>query len=248
MLGAGASGVEVGEAVYGLIDFPHDGSAAEYAIALAADLAPKPRTLDHVRAAAVPLSALTAWQALFDHARLVPGGRVLIHGAAGGVGAYAVQLARARGIEVVATASRRHRRFVEDLGAATVVDYESTRFEDVARDVDAVLDTVGGDTRDRSWQTLRPGGALVTLTGPLPPGAPPRGDVRGIFFVVHPSRSQLVQISELIDAGAVRPFVNGAFPLSQGRTAFERANSGHLAGKIVLRVVDPGPANPASSI
>ena len=149
-LGPGVSDVSPGDAVYGLIAFPRDGSAAEYVVVRAGDLAPKPRTLDHVHAAAVPLSALTAWQALFIHAGLTAGQRVLIHGAAGGVGAFAAQLARWRGAHVSATASARHHEFLRELGVETVIDYRTTRFEEVLRDVDVVLDTIGGDTLERS--------------------------------------------------------------------------------------------------
>ena len=140
-LGPGVSDVSPGDAVYGLVAFPRDGSAAEYVAVRAADLAPKPRSLDHVHAAAVPLSALTAWQALFVHAGLAAGQRVLIHGAAGGVGAFAAQLARWRGAHVSATASARHHDFLRELGVETVIDYRTTRFEEVLRDVDVVLDT-----------------------------------------------------------------------------------------------------------
>ncbi|HEX8912640.1 MAG TPA: NADP-dependent oxidoreductase, partial [Humisphaera sp.] len=236
-LGPGARGLAVGDEVFGLVDFPRDGSAAEYVAVPADALAAKPRTLDHVRAAAVPLSALTAWQALFDHARLAAGGRVLIHAAAGGVGAYAVQLARWRGVDVVATASARHAAFVAGLGARRVIDYATTRFEDVARDVDAVIDPVGGETRERSWQTLRPGGVLVGLSGPIRQDPARRQDVTGTFFVVRPDRRTLAEIAGLIDAGAVRPSVEATYPLAEGRRAFERAAAGHLSGKIVLTVV-----------
>ncbi len=154
-LGAGASGLTTGDAVYGLIDFPFNGSAAEYVIVAASALAPKPKSLDHNHAAAVPLSALTAWQALFDHGHLTAGQRVLIHGAAGGVGNYAVQLAKWKGAQVIATCSAQHREFVKKLGADTVLDYMTTAFEQGVSDVDVVLDTIGGETRQRSWSVLR---------------------------------------------------------------------------------------------
>src|SRR4051795_703663 len=182
-LGPGVSEVAPGDAVYGLVAFPRDGGAAEYVAVRAADLAPKPRSLDHVHAAAVPLSALTAWQALFVHAGLAAGQRVLIHGAAGGVGAFAAQLARWRGAHVGATASARHHEFLRELGVETAIDYRTTRFEEVLRDVDVVLDTVGGDTLERSWRVLRRGGTLVSVAAePAPepardPGAP------GVFFL-----------------------------------------------------------------
>ncbi len=140
-----------GDAVYGLLNFWRDGAASEYVAARAADLAPKPKTLDHVRAAAVPLSGLTAWQALFDHAKLSKGDRVLIHGAGEGVGTFAVQFAHWRGVHVIGTASRNKATFLYELGADEVVDYNAVRFEDKVRNVDVVLDTVGGDIVERSW-------------------------------------------------------------------------------------------------
>jgi NADPH:quinone reductase-like Zn-dependent oxidoreductase len=239
-LGPGASGVSPGDAVYGLIDFPHDGSAAEYVAVRAADLAPKPNSLDHVHAAAVPLSALTAWQALFDHAGLADGQRVLIHGAAGGVGAFAVQLALWRGAHVVATASSRHHDFLRELGVATAIDYRTTRFEEALSEVDVVLDTIGGDTLRRSWGVLRRGGTLISVAAPSAPEAAKEAGVRGIFFIVEPGRAQLVEIARLIDDGAIRPVLEADLPLARAREAFERGLAGHARGKIVLRVHDSG--------
>ncbi|QEH35460.1 Phenolphthiocerol synthesis polyketide synthase type I Pks15/1 [Aquisphaera giovannonii] len=238
-LGPGVSDLSPGEAVYGLIAFPRDGSAAEYVAVKAADLAPKPRALDHAHAAAVPLSALTAWQALFDHAGLGAGQRILIHGAAGGVGAFAVQLARRRGAQVAATASARHHDFLRELGAEAAIDYRTTRFEEVLRDVDVVLDTVGGDTLERSWRVLRRGGTLVSVAAPVPPEAARDAGARGVFFIVEPSRAQLVEIARLIDAGEVRPVLEAVLPLARAREAFERGLAGHVRGKIVLQVQEP---------
>jgi NADPH:quinone reductase-like Zn-dependent oxidoreductase len=161
--------VVVGDAVYALTDFFRDGAAAEYVAVRAAELARKPGSVDHPDAAAAPLSALTAWQALFDHANLAPGQRVLVHGAAGGVGSFAVQLARWRGANVIATASARNMDFVRKLGADDVIDYRATPFEAVVHDVDIVLDTVGGTVTGRSWSTLRPGGLLITIVRPPSP-------------------------------------------------------------------------------
>jgi NADPH:quinone reductase-like Zn-dependent oxidoreductase len=237
-VGARVTDLAVGDAVFGLIDFPRDGSAAEFVTAPAATLAPKPRTLDHLQSAAVPLSARSAWQALLEHARLEPGGRVLIHGAAGGVGAYAVQLARWRGAHVIATATTRDAGFLKEIGADVVIDYHATRFETAARDVDIVLDTIGGETRERSWEALKPGGTLVTLTGPIDNATGRRDDVKGVFFIVRPSRVQLVEIAGLIDAGVLRPFIEATYALADGRSAFERAAAGHLRGKLMLRVVE----------
>jgi len=227
-----------GDTVYGLLNFWRDGAAAEYAAVRAADLAPKPRSLNHVQAAAVPLSGLTAWQALFDHARLSRGDRVLIHGAAGGVGSFAVQFAHWRGAEVIATASKRHDEFLTGLGADKVLDYSSVRFEEAVGDMDAVLDTVGGDTLERSWGVLREHGILVTIAGDAPEDKAAKYDVRAASILVQPNRDQLIQIGQLIDAGTIRPIVAAVFPLSDAREAFEQGLAGHNRGKIVLRVVD----------
>jgi NADPH:quinone reductase-like Zn-dependent oxidoreductase len=235
-LGQGVTGISKGDNVYGLIDFPRDGSAAEYVVVRAADLAPKPGTLDHVRAAAVPLSALTAWQALFVHAALAAGQRVLIHGAAGGVGVFAVQLARWRGAHVIGTASARDADFLRELGVETVIDRRTARFDDILRDIDVILDTVGGETLQRSWQVLRRGGTLVSIVARPSPEQAKLTGARGVFFIVEPSRSQLLELDRLIDAAQVRPVLEAVYPLAQAREAFERGLSGHHRGRIVLRV------------
>jgi NADPH:quinone reductase-like Zn-dependent oxidoreductase len=228
--------VEVGDAVYGLTDFFRDGGAAEYVAVRATELAPKPRSLDHASAAATPLSALTAWQALFDHARLTPRQRVLIHGAAGGVGSFAVQIARWRGAHVIATASARNVDFVRKLGADDVIDYSATPFETAASDVDVVLDPIGGTTTEKSWSVLRPNGLLVTIVR-QPPEWTANQAAKGLFFLVEPSRTQLSELSRLIDAGIVRPVVEAVLPLDQAREAYERGIREHPRGKLVLGVV-----------
>ncbi len=238
-MGPGVSTLTRGSEVYALTAFDRDGAEAEYAIALPSELAPKPRTLDHVQAAAVPLTALTAWQALFDHASLVAGQAVLIHGAAGGVGVFAVQLAHWAGAHVIATASARNRDFLRDLGANEIIDYTTTRFEEVVHDVDLVFDTVGGDTLERSWQVVKPGGVLVSVVSPRPSFEEAKAHrVRPVWFVVEPNREQLIQIGALIDAGQVRPIIETVLPLSQASQAYEQGARGHTRGKIVLRVVD----------
>ena len=235
----GVGDVSIGEAVYALTSFCRDGAAAEFVAVHADDLAPRPKTLDAVQAAAVPLSALTVWQAFFDHGKLAPGQRVLIHGAAGGVGAFAVQIARWHGASIVATASAENHAFLRDLGANEVIDYRHARFEKAVGDIDLVLDTIGGDTRERSWQVLKPGGLLVSLPEPIPEGevaAHATDGRRGVFFVVEPSRRQLGDIAALIDSGAVRPVVAAAVPLARARQAFECGAAGHTRGKLVLAV------------
>jgi NADPH:quinone reductase-like Zn-dependent oxidoreductase len=238
----GISDMLIGDEVYALTSFCRDGAAAEYVAVHAADLAPKPKTLDHVQAAAVPLSALTVWQAFFDHAQLAPGQRVLIHGAAGGVGSFAVQIAHWHGAYAVGTASAENRDFLLGLGANEVIDYQQVQFEQAVRDIDVVLDTIGGDTRERSWQVLKPGGILVSLPEPIPGGeAAAHGNRsrRGVFFVVRPDREQLGRIATLIDSGAVRPVIAETIPLAKTRQAFERGVAGHTRGKLVLEVEKP---------
>ena len=235
-VGPDAAGVSVGDAVYGLIDFRRDGADAEYAAVRAAELAPKPATLTHALAAAVPLSALTAWQALFDHGDLQAGQRVLVHGGAGGVGSFAVQLARWRGARVVATASARDAELVRGLGADEVVDFRARRFEDAVADVDLVVDTVGGETWERSWQVLIPGGRLVSIAVPRPPERESRDGRRAIWFVVEPNRAQLIDIGGLIDGGCLRPIVSDVLPLAEGCAAYGAGHNGRGPGKAVLLV------------
>ena len=233
----GVSDFRPGDEVYGLADFDRDGAAAEFVAVCAANLALKPRSITHAQAGALPLSALTAWQALFEHAHLAAGQAVLIHGGAGGVGTLAVQLARWRGARVVATASARDTALVRSLGADDVIDYHTTRFEDVLRDVDVVLDTIGGETLERSWSVLREGGVLVTLVSPIPPHvAKERSGVRGVFFIVKGNRGQLDQITGLVDEGKLKPVLSEVVPLDRAREAFERGVTGHAPGKILLQV------------
>jgi NADPH:quinone reductase-like Zn-dependent oxidoreductase len=198
-------------------------------------MAPKPRSLDHVQAAALPLAALSAWQALFDHGELASGQRVLIHGAAGGVGHLAVQLARGRGASVIATASTRNLDRARELGADQVVDHTTTRFEDVIDPVDLVFDTVGGDLLTRSSAVLRPGGRLVSVAEEPPADAAAGREIVALYFVVEPSREQLLEIARLADSGELRPMVGEVFDLADARVAFERTMSREKHGKVVLR-------------
>jgi NADPH:quinone reductase-like Zn-dependent oxidoreductase len=237
--GQGATTFAPGAEVYAMLGYGRDGAEAEFTIALPSELAPKPRTLDHVQAAAVPLTALTAWQALFVHASLAAGQTILIHGAAGGVGVFAVQLARWAGAHVIATASARNRDFLRELGANEIIDYTTTRFEEAVHGVDFVFDTVGGDTLQRSWQVVKPGGVLLSIVSPRPSFAEAKVyDVRPVWFIVQPNREQLVKIGALIDEGKVRPIIDTVLPLAQARQAYEQGAKGHTRGKIVLRVAD----------
>jgi NADPH:quinone reductase-like Zn-dependent oxidoreductase len=234
-LGAGVVDVGVGDLVYGLNDWYRDGASAEYCVARVADFAPKPAGVDHVHAAATPISALTAWQGLFDRAGLAAGQRVLVHGAAGGVGTFAVQLAHWRGARVTGTASAANLDFVRSLGADEVIDYRAERFEDVVRDVNVVFDTVGGETLEKSWGLLKPGGRLVTVAASGEQTADER--IRAAYFIVEPSRAQLAEIARLIDGGALDPVVGAVFPLAGARQAYQHKP---VRGKVVLRVVEGG--------
>lgn len=234
----GVSDVKGGDPVYGLLDFWRDGGAAEYVAVRAASLAPMPKSLGFVEAAAVPLSGLTAWQALFDHAKLQAGDRLLIHGGAGSVGGFAVQFAHWQGAKVIATASSRHDPFLRDLGADEILDYASVRFEEKIHGVDAVLDTVGGDTLNRSWGVLRRDGILVTIADDAPEAMASKYGVRAASILVQPSRTQLARIGGLIDAGTIRPFIAAVFPLADAREAFQRGLAGHNRGKLVLHIAD----------
>ena len=236
-VGAGVRDVGVGDLVYGLNDWYHDGASAEYCVARVADIAHKPASVDHVQAAATPISALTVWQGLVERAGLAAGQRVLIHGAAGGVGSFAVQLARIFGAHITGTASAANLDFVRSLGADAVIDYRAERFEDVVREVDVVFDTVGGETLERSWGVLKVGGRLVTVAASGEQTTDER--IRAAYFIVEPRRTQLAEIAGLIDGGALGPVVGAVFPLAEARQAYQH-KPGH--GKVVLRVVDGGGA------
>jgi NADPH:quinone reductase-like Zn-dependent oxidoreductase len=225
--GVVAAGPAAGDEVYALAGFDRDGAAAEYAVVKADLLAPKPRTLGHVESAALPLAGLSAWQGLFDHGGLAAGERVLIHGAAGGVGHLAVQLARERGAHVIATASAGRVEDVRALGADEAIDHPGTRFEDAIEPVDLVFDTAGGDRLERSPAVLREGGRIVTVAHEAP---------HVVYFIVEPNREQLVELAALADRGAVRPTIDAVFPLADARRAFERSLGRAGRGKIVLTV------------
>jgi NADPH:quinone reductase-like Zn-dependent oxidoreductase len=228
--------VSVDEPVWALAAFGRDGAAAEYVVVPAGLLAPKPRSLGHEESSAVPLSALSAWQGLFDHGGLEEGGRVLIHGAAGGVGHFATQLASRRGAYVIGTASPASAELARTFGAHEVLDPANVRFEDSLEPVDLVFDTVGGDLLERSLAVIRPGGRLVSVAEE-PPDVAPERKIETTYFVVEPNREQLVQLADLIDAGDVRPAIDSVFPLSDARAAFERSLASGKRGKVILRVV-----------
>lgn len=236
--GPGVSEFNPGDEVYGATNEQFIGAYAEYACASAKMIAHKPRTLDYIAAASAPVVAVTASQILFEHAHARAGQTVLIHGAAGNVGAYAVQMAKNAGLHVIATASSRDAEFVRRLGAGKVVDYE-VRFEEVVPPVDIVVDTIGGEVRERSLRVLAPDGILVSVASPIPLEIARRYGMRAVFFLVEVTPSRLNALTALFDSGELTPHVGTVLPLEQARTAHEMlAGAMHARGKIVLKTAE----------
>ena len=231
----GAEGVSVGDAVYGMPAFPR-GSYADYAILEAGEWAPVPTRVGMAEAGVVPLAALTAWQGLFDQGGLGDGQRVLIHGGSGGVGHYAVQFAKARGAEVFATASAGHQAFLREIGADRAIDYENERFEDVVRDADVVLALVSGETQQRSWGVLKPGGILVSTLDEPGRERPEAAGKRGTRFPAQPAGAPLRQIAALIDSDKVRPHSGLRQALDDIAEAQRAAEKGDFCGKLAIDV------------
>ncbi|XVH33296.1 NADP-dependent oxidoreductase (plasmid) [Haloferacaceae archaeon DSL9] len=228
---------EVGDSVYGLVRFPAPGQTyAEYASVPAVEVVEKPNTIGHTEAAGVPLVSLTAWQALFEKGELEEGERVLIHGGAGGVGHIAIQLAKAKGAQVITTASGYDEDFLRDLGADEFVNYREERFEDVIDEVDLVVDTIGGDTQGRSFEVVTEGGVIASLRGTPSEELADEYGVHGRRVRVQPNAEALAEIGELIDAGDLMPTIGTVLPLSEARAAHEEVEGTHARGKIVLRM------------
>ncbi len=226
----------VGEEVFGQVEADDIGSYAEFCTAPASACAAKPDGLDHVQAAALPVAALTAWQALFDLGQVQPGQTVLIHAAAGGVGSFAVQFARWKKARVIGTASTQSLVTARNLGAEEVVDYRKMKFEEMVRDVDMVLDLIGGDTQERSFKVLKRGGIIVSTVQPPEQQKLDQFGVRGLMMRQKPNGEQLQKIGDLVAAGTVKVNIEAVMPLDQARAAQERSQSGHAHGKIVLEV------------
>jgi len=234
-MGEGVTGFNAGDEVYGMNDWFADGALAEYCITKPAWVAEKPSRLTHAEASSVPIGALTAWQGLFDRARLQAGERVLVHGAAGAVGIFAVQLARFRGAQVIATASARNLDFVSQLGAEQVIDYRAVRFEESIEAVDVVFDTVGGDTFERSWKVLKPQGRMITIVEEEDTETNLRK--KQAFFIVEPNHQQLAEIGSRLETGQLKPVVDVVLPLSQTPEAYEgKVKQRNGRGKIVVEV------------
>jgi NADPH:quinone reductase-like Zn-dependent oxidoreductase len=237
-VGPGVSRPHAGEQVYGVTNPQFVGAYAEYALASAAMISSKPSSLTYIEAASVPVISVTAWQALFDQAQLKAGQTVVIHGAAGNVGSYAVQLARRAGVQTIATVATDDIPFVRDLGANTVIDYRTQRFEEEVRDADAVIDLVGGETQNRSFQVLRRGGKLISAVSRPDQHLAENHGVEAAFFLVNVTSQYLAEIAGFVDGGKLRTRVGAVLPLADAREAhfmLERVRP-QPKGKIVLAV------------
>lgn len=225
-----------GDEVYSRPSIERNGAYAEYIVVRAEEVALKPKTIDHVHAASIPLAGITAWHALFQAGQLAPGQRVLIHAASGGVGSLAVQLAHWKGAYVIGTTSARNQGFVKDLGADEVIDYQATRFEDEIEPVDVVFDTIGGEVQQRSWQVVKPGGILVSIVDPPSEAEATAHHCRSAYVFIQPNAAWLTEMAALIEAEQLKPIVETVLPLDQAATAHRLSESGRTRGKIVLQV------------
>jgi len=227
-----------GDPVFAYVSLDNSGGYAQYALVTEREAAPKPRSLIYVEAAAVPIVALTAWQALIDTAKLKAGQTVLIHGGSGGVGSFAIQIAKAHGAKVIATASTANQELLKQLGADVAIDYTKQNFENVAKDVDVVLDSIGKDTLARSYGVVKKGGIIVSLVARPDPAELEKHGIRGEALSVDPNSDELSEIGKLIDEKKINVIVSQTFPLSEARKAQEQVATGHTRGKIVLKVAE----------
>jgi len=238
-VGANVTAFKPGDAVYSRPDIRRNGTYAEYVAIRAAELAPKPATISHVEAASLPLVSITAWEALITTAGLTAGQRVLIHAGAGGVGSIAIQLAKAKGAHVTATASPAKTALLRSLGADEVVDYRDPAAFAAARDLDIVFDTIGGATQDASWSMLKPGGFLASITQPPAPDRAATEGKRAGFVFIDPNAPILRDIAALVDAGKIRPLIGGEYRLDHAAQAHQASETGRTTGKIVLYTGQP---------
>jgi NADPH:quinone reductase-like Zn-dependent oxidoreductase len=237
-IGAKVTKFKPGDAVYACLNIRRAGGYAEYAVAKETEASAKPKGLGFEGAAAMPVAAGTAWQALIDNARLTAGQTVLIHGGSGGVGSFAIQIAKARGAKVIATASAANQDFLKDLGADQALDYNGQKFEEIAKEVDVVLDTVGGDTLARSYAVVKKGGIIISLVEPPDKAQLDAHGIRGIALMATPDTNLLGELTKLVEAKKLKPVVTKTYPLAEAAKAQEAIETGHTRGKLVLRVVD----------
>ena len=237
-VGGKVSKFKVGDPVYAFISIPSGGGYAEYALAKQNQVALKPATISSAEAAGVPSVALTAWQALVDKANVQSGQTVLIHGASGGVGLFAIPIAKIRGAKVIATASTANQDFLKQLGADVAIDYKTQKFEEIAKDVDVVVDGVGGETLARSYPIVKKGGVLVSLVGRVDQAQLDKHGIRGVSLEAETNGEQLAEIGRLIDEKKIKVIVSETFPLADAAKAEAKADTGHARGKIVLKVAD----------
>jgi NADPH:quinone reductase-like Zn-dependent oxidoreductase len=236
--GAKITKFKTGDSVYAYLSLRNGGGYAEYAVASEVEAAPKPKSISFVEAAGVPVVALTAWQALIDTAKLSAGQTVLIHGGSGGVGTFAIQIAKARRAKVIATASTANQNFLKQLGADVAIDYTKAKFEDVAKNVDVVLDSVGKDTLARSYGVVKKGGFIVTLVARIDQAELDKHGIRGASLGVEPDSNELTEIGKLIDEKKIKVIISQTFPLADAVKAQEQIATGHTRGKIVLKVAE----------
>ena len=237
-VGSKVTKFKAGDPVFAYVSLDNSGGYAQYALVTEREAAPKPKSLTYVEAAAVPIVAMTAWQALIDTAKLSAGQTVLIHGGSGGVGSFAIQIAKARGAKVIATASTANQDFLKQLGADVAIDYTKQKFEDVAKDVDVVLDSIGRDTLARSYGVVKKGGIIVSLVARPKESELEKHGIRGISLNVEPNSEELAEIGKLIDDKKIKVIVSQTFPLSEAMKAQEQVATGHTRGKIVLKIAD----------
>ena len=237
-VGSNITKFKSGDPVFAYVSLDNSGGYAQYAVVTEREAAPKPKSLTYVEAAAVPIVALTAWQALIDTAKLKAGQTVLIHGGSGGVGSFAIQIAKAHGAKVIATASAANQELLKQLGADVAIDYTKQNFENVAKDVDVVLDSIGKDTLARSYGVVKKGGIIVSLVARPDPAELEKHGIRGEALSVDPNSDELSEIGKLIDEKKINVIVSQTFPLSEARKAQEQVATGHTRGKIVLKVAD----------
>jgi NADPH:quinone reductase-like Zn-dependent oxidoreductase len=237
-VGAEVTDYKAGDEIYARPDVSRNGTYAEYVAVRANEIYFKPKSIDHLKAAAIPLAGLTAWQGLFDHGKLQAGQKILIHGAAGGVGTFAVQFARWKGAYVIGTASEKNIDFLKELGADEVIDYHKEKFEEKLKDIDVVFDTIGGETQIKSLQVLKRGGMLVSTVGIQDEAALKAKEIQGVRYGAQSVPGDLKQIAGLVDAGKVKPVIAMVLPLKDIVKAHQLSEEGHTRGKIVLKVAE----------